>query len=569
MRTTGGLDADVAVKVLKSDVAPDGQSVERLRDEAMLLSRLDHPAILRVHDLTEIAGQVALVAEYVDGQDLGEWLEDREASIPPSVLLDVVAEAASGLHAAWTTPGRDGQPLRIVHRDIKPANLRVSRHGLVKILDFGIARTDALTREARTATDVMIGSLPYMAPERFDDDPGATGPSSDVFALGCVLYEGLAGRRLYGGLDVPQRFGLAMIGERHQAHLERALGAIPEALPAAVRALCAASLAHRPEDRPSAAELASRCEQLRSLVGGPTLREWCRSRVWPAAPAVAAPWVGLRLAEGRTARGSVGHLDAAPPLPAASVATAVPVTRSPLPPDRERKNAAGRGWMVVGMAGSLAAVGLAVVAVGSAVGVGWWVWQASERSAAAVALPSPPEDTDSLPTAASSDLGLERAASPPEAATPEVPLPAGAGDVQARSADLAAPQTPVRRPAARSSPEAEAGRSTPEAPSVIAAAPQAPVDAPAAVSAPEAAFAAPVPAPLVAVGLEPGGADVVAHLTRGEATTSLPASVPAGNYDLTYRIGDAEVVSLGTVKLVEGEARVLRCGRMIGNCALR
>ncbi|MBN2800628.1 MAG: serine/threonine protein kinase, partial [Deltaproteobacteria bacterium] len=172
MTTTGGLTQVVAVKMLRSGLAPASQSVERLRDEGRMLARLQHPVVLGVHDMTVMEGRVALVTEYVEGQDLDACFTG-EAPLPSRALLQVIGQVADALYSAW-------EALCLVHRDIKPSNIRLGTHGQVKLLDFGIARSEQGDREAHTATNMMVGSLPYMAPERF-----ATAdiqPAADVFA---------------------------------------------------------------------------------------------------------------------------------------------------------------------------------------------------------------------------------------------------------------------------------------------------------------------------------------------------------------------------------------------------
>jgi serine/threonine-protein kinase len=104
-------------------------------------------------------------------------------------LVQVIGEIVSALAAAWSE-------LQLVHRDIKPANIRVGRHGQVKLLDFGIASTDQLTRAAKTATGMVLGTMPFMAPERFMVE--GVQPAADVFALGVTLLQGLTGRGFYG-----------------------------------------------------------------------------------------------------------------------------------------------------------------------------------------------------------------------------------------------------------------------------------------------------------------------------------------------------------------------------------
>jgi serine/threonine-protein kinase len=172
MSSSGGVRTEVAVKVLREDIDPGSEALKRLRDEGRLLGALRHPAILRVHDLVLLEGRVALVTEFVEGQDLDGCLSVRgvagDEAMPIRAVVAVVGEVASALEAAWSSVSPFGNvPIRLVHRDVKPANVRIGRHGEVKLLDFGIARATNVAREAQTATNSMMGSYLYMAPERF------------------------------------------------------------------------------------------------------------------------------------------------------------------------------------------------------------------------------------------------------------------------------------------------------------------------------------------------------------------------------------------------------------------
>ncbi|MCA9492181.1 MAG: serine/threonine protein kinase, partial [Myxococcales bacterium] len=181
MSSSGGVRTEVAIKVLRGDIDPGSDSVKRLRDEGRLLGALRHPSILRVHDLVLLENRVALVTEYVEGDDLDKCMVP---SMPIRALLGVLGEVASALDAAWTTPSpTSGEAIHLVHRDVKPANIRIGRHGEVKLLDFGIARATNVVREAQTANNAMMGSYLYMAPERFHED--RVEPPSDIYALGC------------------------------------------------------------------------------------------------------------------------------------------------------------------------------------------------------------------------------------------------------------------------------------------------------------------------------------------------------------------------------------------------
>jgi len=314
MTSTGGLQSTVAVKVLRSDLEVTSDAVQRLRDEGRALGRLDHPSIVRAYDLTVVDRRVALVTEFIDGQDLDACVPGGDTDQPPMgvrALLQVVGAVADALDAAWNARGPQGR-LYLVHRDIKPSNIRIGRHGQVKLLDFGIARFEG-HREARTASDVVMGSLPFMAPERFVDRRSRS--ASDVFSLGCCLYEGLSGQRFYDDAKLTVLSGLALDAEAFDALRQRKLAALAD-VPAAVRELSSEMLAFDPEQRPEASQVAARCEALGDEVGGPSLRRWCADRSWQTAPATRGSLEGQRLREGTlslTTDAPSAASDAAPP----------------------------------------------------------------------------------------------------------------------------------------------------------------------------------------------------------------------------------------------------------------
>ncbi|MEN0066374.1 MAG: serine/threonine-protein kinase [Myxococcota bacterium] len=270
MHTPGGLDQQVALKLLTRGLDPDRQSVKRLRDEAYLLTRLRHPVVLAAHDLAEIDGRVALVTEYIEGEDLSACL--RGASrLPRSALVEVIEQVAHALDAVWSE-------LQVVHRDIKPQNIRIGVHGTVKLLDFGIARSDLMNRHAKTSTEVVVGTLAFLAPERFDADL-PLGPASDVFALGCVFFEGFTGTRFFHQMDYPRMLKLAIDRQAFAAYYRKRIQALR---PGPVADLIATMLSHDPALRPTAAEVATTCEALvAQWSDGVTLRRWCKERNWP------------------------------------------------------------------------------------------------------------------------------------------------------------------------------------------------------------------------------------------------------------------------------------------------
>ncbi|MBN2798159.1 MAG: protein kinase [Deltaproteobacteria bacterium] len=301
MTSPGGLSTRVALKVLHAGLDHGLQAVQRLRDEGRVLASLEHPVILQVRDVCVLDGKIALVTEYVEGEDLSTVFR-AEGAIGPRALVQVVAQVAAALGEAAAARGPGGEPLRLVHRDIKPSNIRLGQHGQVKLLDFGIARSDEMEREARTATHMVIGTMGYMAPERFLD--GRPHPASDVFALGVCLWEGLAGRSPLKAMGAQAFTGLAYSPERYGAWLQPALAALGRTWDRELVAVIGECLRYEPEDRPSADELARRLELLGDELAGPTLAAWARARSWSGPPTEDGPWVGLSFTEGTLSLGA-------------------------------------------------------------------------------------------------------------------------------------------------------------------------------------------------------------------------------------------------------------------------
>ena len=196
-RAPGGIERIVAVKILREQWNESTEVINRTRDEARLLARLRHKNILRVEDLSEIDGQLAIIMEFVDGLDLKQLVEalaKRGQKVPARAALQITAEAASALEAAYfKVPYGLDAPLHVVHRDIKPSNVMVSVEGELKVLDFGTARSSQEFRSVQTGA-LRFGSLKYMSPERREGDRGEH--SADVYALGLMLLEILKGEWL-------------------------------------------------------------------------------------------------------------------------------------------------------------------------------------------------------------------------------------------------------------------------------------------------------------------------------------------------------------------------------------
>ncbi|MBI3181403.1 MAG: serine/threonine protein kinase [Myxococcales bacterium] len=234
-----GFERLIAVKTVRADLAGRDDIRRMFFDEARLLARLDHPAIVQVHDFGETGDLLYLTMEYVAGVTFAELVEQR-GPLPQGVAARLAAEVARGLHAAHELTDLQGRSLWAVHRDVSPQNLLLTFDGHVKIVDFGIA----LMRD-RTAPVTLVGFIKgkpaYMAPEQLRGD--AVDRRADVYALGAVLVELLTGRALFG----PEAMLAVARGQPADSHVARALEAA--ALPPSFAALAGKALSPRPEDR--------------------------------------------------------------------------------------------------------------------------------------------------------------------------------------------------------------------------------------------------------------------------------------------------------------------------------
>jgi serine/threonine protein kinase len=278
--STQGLSQRVAVKLLRPDLPQPHAGLARLRDEAALLALVDHPVVVRVLELTSIGGRVALVTEYVAGEDLS-YFTNPAARLSDRGVAEVCAKVAGALHDLYHGPHPEtGVPLRLIHRDIKPSNLRLSRRGEVKLLDFGIARAPDLERWARTQTGRLPLTLGYTPPEAFTSL--AQGPPSDVFALGVTLFRLLTGERLYARLKLAEQAALARSPSKYAqyvgARLERLVltnGGLAD--------LVRCCLAYDPAARLSAAMVEEAAHALAVRLPGPDLQRWLVSHPPPKA----------------------------------------------------------------------------------------------------------------------------------------------------------------------------------------------------------------------------------------------------------------------------------------------
>ncbi len=194
-----GVNKLVVIKQLRAGLASNPDFVAMFLDEARLAVRLNHPNVVHTYEAGEREGQCFLVMEYLEGQAVDEFMLRARAVgavVPPGVWVRVVADALSGLHYAHELCDYDGTSLQIAHRDISPQNLFVTYDGVTKVVDFGIAK--AKLNSTVTDAGELKGKVCYMAPEHVLGRPSDR--RADVFAMGVVLWELLAGgRRLFQG----------------------------------------------------------------------------------------------------------------------------------------------------------------------------------------------------------------------------------------------------------------------------------------------------------------------------------------------------------------------------------
>ena len=226
----------VAIKILKDEYMGDPGFLERFRAEARHAALVNHEGIASVFDYGEENGSAFLVMELVPGEALSTILE-RDGSLSTDKTLDIVAQTSAALQAAHAAG--------LVHRDIKPGNLLITPDGRVKITDFGIARI--ADQVPLTATGQVMGTVQYLSPEQASGHPAS--PATDIYSLGIVAYESLAGKRPFTG-ESQVAIAMAQINEQPPP--------LPATVAAPVQNLVMAMIAKKPEDRPATAAAVAR-----------------------------------------------------------------------------------------------------------------------------------------------------------------------------------------------------------------------------------------------------------------------------------------------------------------------
>jgi eukaryotic-like serine/threonine-protein kinase len=263
----------VAVKVLNARHARDPVLVERFRTEARTAARLSHPNVVAVFDSGSDAGLHYLVMEHVPGRSLGELLR-QWGTLPPPRAAELAAQVCAALAAAHA----DG----VVHCDVKPGNVLLTADGHAKLADFGIAK--AAAAPALTGEDLVLGTAAYLAPEQAQGGP--VDARSDVYALGCVLYELLTGAPPFGSAVDSTSLAVAL---RHLNQQPEPPSRRNPQVDAGMDALVLTAMAKRPEQRHQSAEAMGR--ELARVVAQHAARA---APVWADAPTGPLPRLPAR-----------------------------------------------------------------------------------------------------------------------------------------------------------------------------------------------------------------------------------------------------------------------------------
>lgn len=193
----GGFAKELVIKRILPHLAQDQQFTSMFLDEARLVAQLTHPKIAQIYELGELDGNYFIAMEYVDGIDVASIIElarEKGQMLPVPLVTKLIVDTLEALDYAHDFTSRDGQPYHLVHRDVTPHNVLVSNDGIVKLVDFGVAK--AKQNQSKTQTGAVKGKFAYMAPEQIQNRD--IDRRVDIFATGVVLYEMLTLNKPFG-----------------------------------------------------------------------------------------------------------------------------------------------------------------------------------------------------------------------------------------------------------------------------------------------------------------------------------------------------------------------------------
>lgn len=267
-RGPAGFNKLVVIKQIRDNLAEDPEFLTMFLDEARLAARLNHPNVVQTNEVGEDNRRYFIAMEYLEGQPLNriiQRLQKEGKTFETKLYVRVLIDALAGLHDAHELCDFDGSPLHVVHRDMTPHNVFVTYSGQVKVVDFGIAK--AAGGSAETRTGVLKGKVSYMAPEQAMGE--RVDRRADIFSVGVMLWEALAGKRLFRGMS-----DVAVLQKIVSGDVPKPSSVKPD-VPKPLEVVCMKALAHRRDDRhATAADLATDLEAALEAMGEkPQLRE--------------------------------------------------------------------------------------------------------------------------------------------------------------------------------------------------------------------------------------------------------------------------------------------------------